>query len=51
MGHLLAGLERLGLIEHRCSTVSEIRLLPDMRLRYFPKDPSQAMYQGPGRRS
>lgn len=50
-GHLLAGLELLGLIEHRHNRISEVRLLPEMRVRYFPKDPSQAMYQGPPRRS
>jgi hypothetical protein len=48
---VMAGLERLGLIEHRRAGFSEIRLPPDIRRRYFPKDPSQAMYQGPPRRS
>ncbi len=48
---LMAGLERLALVEHRLDQVCEIRLHPDIRRRYFPKDPGQAMYAGPPRRS
>jgi len=47
---LLAGLERLKLVEHRRQAVGEVRLRPDIRRRYFPKDPHQAMYQPPPRR-
>jgi hypothetical protein len=50
-GSLMAGLERLELVEHRVEKACEIRLHPDIRRRYFPKDPSQAMPFGPPRRS
>ncbi len=38
----MAGLERMGLIEHRVNDagVAEIRIQPDMRRRHFPKDPN-----------
>jgi hypothetical protein len=50
-GGLMAGLERLELVEHRIDQGCEIRLHPDIRRRYFPKDPAQAMQSGPPRRS
>jgi hypothetical protein len=50
-GALMAGLERLELVEHRPDQGGEIRLHPDIRRRYFPKDPGQAMFAGPPRRS
>jgi len=50
-GALMAGLERLELVEHRVDKGCEIRLHPDIRRRYFPKDPGQAMFAGPPRRS
>jgi hypothetical protein len=50
-GALMAGLERLELVEHRVDQGCEIRLHPDIRRRYFPKDPGQAMFAGPPRRS
>jgi hypothetical protein len=50
-GALMAGLERLELVEHRCEKECEIRLHPDIRRRYFPKDPGQAMFAGAPSRS
>jgi hypothetical protein len=50
-GGLMAGLERLELVEHRVEQGCEIRLHPDIRRRYFPKDPGQSMFAGPPRRS
>ncbi len=49
-GLLMAGLERLELVEHRAEQGGEIRLHPDIRRRYFPKDPGQAMFAPPPRR-
>ena len=39
-GHLVDGLERLGLVEHQVEgVVISLRMPADMRRRYFPKDP------------
>lgn len=39
-GHLVDGLERLGLLEHQVEgVVISLRMPADMRRRYFPKDP------------
>jgi hypothetical protein len=48
----LAGMERMGLIEHRVAEGrAEIRIHPDMRRRHFPKDPAaQAAFPPASRR-
>ncbi len=40
-GHLVDGLERLGLVEHQVEGVDiSLRMPADLRRRYFPKDPN-----------
>lgn len=46
-GHLIDGLERLGLVEHQVEGVDiSLRLPADMRRRYFPKDPNSTFPGG-----